>query len=99
MRPLVNGCHTKSFDRGHTRFEQHVNKLDGSGHPLKRRLLALCQLILKPKHDILTAVFTRQSRNKASRPKPAKRKSVPLSQTIQPLSYDSRTAYRTSILP
>src|SRR5258708_26699547 len=27
MRPLVSGCHTKSFDRGHTRFEQHVNKL------------------------------------------------------------------------
>src|SRR5260370_32094245 len=58
MRALVNGCQTKSFDRGHTRFEQHVNKLDGSGHTLKRRLLALCQLILEPKHDILAVVFT-----------------------------------------
>ena len=50
QRSFVSGCHTKSFDRGHTNFEQHVNKLKGSGHMLKRRLLALCQFILKPKH-------------------------------------------------
>jgi hypothetical protein len=54
---VVNSCYTEGIDRGHTHFEQGVDRFNRGGHAPKRGHLALCQFVLQPKHYIVAVIF------------------------------------------